>query len=293
LPGGPDAAPSPAGVHAGGALAPVLAFVAVLLGTTLLGVAAGFIWAAVAPRALLVVVGRGSADVVNPETTAFIAQDAWFVLLCVIGGAISGLLGYLFAVRRHGVSAMAGVLAGAVAAALIARWIEEQQSGAAAFNHLLGISRPGVFLRAPVAVSGVGALAFWPLAAGLCAGGFEAVQYFRERRRAFSQRSACAATPHYGLAAAQIPPLGSRGSAGLDGVRGPAGPSASSGPPPDSAGTHPPPESAGTHRPPESGHTPWPSESGGASGQPDPTAPERASWPVERYGPGRTGDSRE
>jgi hypothetical protein len=218
-PGEPGPAPSLSGADAGGALAAVRIFVAVLLGTTLLGVAAGFVWAAAAPRALLVVVGRGSADVVNPETAAFIAADGWFVLLCAIGGVISGLLGYLFAVRRHGVSAMVGVLAGAVAAALIARWIG-QQSGTAEFNHLLAVSRPGVFLRAPVALGGVGALAFWPLAAGLSAGGFEAIRYYRDRRRAFGQRSAAAAAPHYGLAAAEIPPLGPRPSGGPGAVTG-------------------------------------------------------------------------
>ena len=161
---------------------PVLAAVAgVLVGTALLGVLAGFTWAAVAPRALAVVVGRGSADVVNPETNAFIAADGWFTLLTTIGGVISGLLGYVFAVRRHGPLTMAAVLVGGLPAALIAMWIG-QQSGNAAFNHALKAGQPGVLVHAPLSVGGIGALAFWSLFAGLTAGGIEAVRQLRERQ---------------------------------------------------------------------------------------------------------------
>ena len=154
---------------------------AVIAGTALLGVAAGFLWAAVAPRALVVVVGPGSPYPVNTETSAFIAADGWFTLLTVTGGIVSGLLGYALAVRRHGAPAMAGILAGGAAAALIAKWIG-QQSGAAAYHHVLAVGRPGVVLQAPLILGGRGALAFWPLAAGLVAGGVEAVILLRERR---------------------------------------------------------------------------------------------------------------
>jgi len=156
---------------------------AVIVGTAVLGVATGFIWAAVAPRALVVVVSRGSADVVDPETNAFIVAEAWFTLLTVVGGIISGLLGYALAVRRHGAPAMAAVLVGALAAALIGKWIG-QQSGAAAFNHALAVGHSGALLHAPLALGGLGVLAFWPLAAGLLAGGIEAVVMLRERRAA-------------------------------------------------------------------------------------------------------------
>jgi hypothetical protein len=209
LPSDSDApAPMPGDGPAGtgrAVLAAGLAVAAVLAGTALLGVTAGFTWRAVAPRAVVVVVSRGSADVVDPETTAFIAADGWFAALCLIGGTISGVLGYLFAVRRHGPSAMLGVLAGALGAALIARWIGEQ-SGAAAFNQLLVVSRPGALLRAPVTLGGVGALAFWPLAAGLTAGGIAAVDYFRDRRRVLDRRSGyAAALPRHSAATSPGP----------------------------------------------------------------------------------------
>jgi hypothetical protein len=159
------------------------AVAAVLVGTALLGVAAGFAWAAVAPRALAVVVSRGSADVVNPETNAFIAADGWFTLLTAIGGVISGLLGYLFAVRRHGPLAMAAVLVGGLPAALIAMWIG-QQSGNSSFNHAIQAGRSGVLAHAPLSLGGIGALAFWSLFAGLTAGGIEAARQIRQRQAA-------------------------------------------------------------------------------------------------------------
>jgi hypothetical protein len=170
--------------HTGAAgMAVLVTLAAVIAGTALLGAVTGLIWAAVAPRALVVVVSRGSADVVNPETSAFIVAEAWFTLLTVVGGIISGLLGYAFSVRRRGAPAMGAVLVGGLAAALIAKWIG-QQSGTAAFNRALVAGQPGVLLHAPLALGGLGALAFWPLVAGLVAGGIEAVAVLRERRAA-------------------------------------------------------------------------------------------------------------
>jgi hypothetical protein len=161
----------------------VAAVAAVLAGTALLGVAAGFTWAAVAPRALAVVVGRGSANVVNPETNAFIAADGWFTLLTAAGGIISGLLGYVLTVRRHGPVAMAAVVVGGLPAALIAMWIG-QQSGTAGFDHALQVGQSGVLVRAPLSLGGIGVLAFWSLLAGLTAGAIEAVRQLRDRQAA-------------------------------------------------------------------------------------------------------------
>ena len=196
----------------------MIALVAVIAGTAVLGVATGFLWASVAPRALAVVVARGSANVVNPETSAFIAADGWFTLLTAVGGVVSGLLGYALAVRRHGALAMTGVLLGALAATLIAMWIG-QRSGTAAFNHSLSIDRPGTPLHVPLALGGRGPLAFWPLAAGLTAGGIELMVLLRERRRRPAPMHAYGSQP-FGPAAASAGPYG---FTGRDGRRAPGG----------------------------------------------------------------------
>lgn len=166
----------------------LLAFAAVVLGSALLGLLAGFAWMHLAPRPLYVVVS-GGAEAANPEDSAFIAADGWFCAVSVAGGIVTGLLGYLLAVRRHGALPMAGILAGGLAAAYAAMWIG-QRSGTAAFFQRLAASKPGTLLRAPIKLEAHGALAFWPLAAGLVAGGIEALVLLRERRRAQAQQRA-------------------------------------------------------------------------------------------------------
>ena len=154
---------------------------AVVAGTVLLGVAAGWSWAAAAPRAWLVMTGPGAASLLNPETNAFIAADAAFCLVCLAGGVVSGVLGYLFAVRRHGPLGMAGLIAGALAAAFVARWVGEQ-SGLATFRHLLATLPAGARLRDTLTLGAGGALGFWVLGACAIAGGLELV--IGRRRRA-------------------------------------------------------------------------------------------------------------
>ena len=218
------------------AWAALIALVVVIAGTAVLGVATGFLWASVAPRALAVVVARGSANVVNPETRAFIAADGWFTLLTAVGGVISGLLGYALAVRRHGALAMTGVLLGALAATLIAMWIG-QRSGTAAFNHSLSIDRPGTRLHVPLALGGRGPLAFWPLAAGLTAGGIELMVLLRERRRRPAPMHAYG-PQRYGTAAASAGPYGFTGRDGRPAPGGPVGQNGSA--PPRLAGPREP-----------------------------------------------------
>ena len=150
----------------------VVAALAVAASTMVLGVLAGLGWAAVAPRALLVMAAPGAADLVNTETNAFIAADAAFCLVCLAGGVISGVLGYLFAVRRHGPLAMAGLIVGAFAAAFVARWVGEQ-SGLATFQHLLATLPAGAHLQDSLSLGASGALAVWPLATAITAGGLE------------------------------------------------------------------------------------------------------------------------
>jgi len=144
----------------------------VLLGSAIAGLAGGLIWSAVAPRAAYIVITRGSADVINAETTAFISADAWYCLIAVIGGLIIGIAGYQFAVRRYGPIPMAALLVGSVLAGWAARWVG-QNLGLSQFNARLLTSRQGTVLHPPPVLGSDpsivlwGAIAFWPLAACL------------------------------------------------------------------------------------------------------------------------------
>lgn len=150
--------------------------------SALLGLLAGLVWSAVAPRALLIVQSRGVAYVVNSETSAFIVADAWFCLLTAVAGLICGVVGYLVAVRRYGATAMAGLVIGGVAGSLLAMWVGQQQ-GLARFRALLAVSPAGTRLREPLTLGGHGALAFWPLVVGLVVGSVEVISQSIEHRR--------------------------------------------------------------------------------------------------------------
>jgi hypothetical protein len=142
-----------------------------------LGLVGGLVWSAVAPRVTYVVVGRGSADVTNAETPAFITGDVWYCVIAVIGGLIIGTIAYLYAVRKYGPVPMAAVLVGSFAAGYLARWVG-QNLGLSSFISELAFSKVGTVLHAPpVLGSDPGtvlwsAIVLWTLAASIVAGVF-------------------------------------------------------------------------------------------------------------------------
>jgi hypothetical protein len=199
----------PAG-HAGrsSAAGGILGALAILVGSGLIGLAGGLLWTHLAPRAVYVVVGRGSADVVNPETSAFIAADAWYCLIGAIGGLTIGLIGYLFVVRRYGPVPMAAILAGSVIAGFTARWLGEHH-GLHQFDRQLLTVHQGTMLHAPLALAGdttaaiwppvasLPAVAFWPLAACVVAGGIVFIGMLRDRSSARSYGGAQQGPPQF------------------------------------------------------------------------------------------------
>jgi hypothetical protein len=99
---------------------------------------------------------------VNAESAAFIVADAWFALITAVGGLITGVLGYRILVRRAGAAATAGLVLGAVGAALLALWVGDN-IGLGTYNHLLASSANGTFFHASLGLGAKSALAFWPL----------------------------------------------------------------------------------------------------------------------------------
>lgn len=163
----------------------VTAGLLVVAGGVVAGIVAGFIWAALAPRVQYQVytLKPPTAYATNPETSAFIAADGLYCFVALAGGAVLGLLGYLFAIRRHRLIPMAGLIAGSVAAALITAWLGHWISGGRGFDHLLATSKPGSYIYAPISLDALGALAFWPLAAAAVVGVIELVSTFRARQQ--------------------------------------------------------------------------------------------------------------
>jgi hypothetical protein len=168
--------------------------VLLVLGGALLGLLGGVIWAAAAPRVVYQVytLNPPTAYATNPETSAFIAADGIYTFIAVGGGALLGLAGYFFGVRRHGPVPMAGIVIGAVAAAFLARWLGPLLSGKDTFNKTLGSSKPGTLLHAPITLGAQGALAFWPVAAAFVAGGLELLSVMRARQAQQAEDAAAA-----------------------------------------------------------------------------------------------------
>ena len=123
---------------------------------------AGLIWVAVAPTPLLREIAQGEAELINAESSAFIMADAWFVLITAVGGLITGVLGDRLLVRRAGPAAAAGLVLGAVAAALAALWVGDNL-GLGTYHHLLASSPVGASFHASLALGAKSALALWPL----------------------------------------------------------------------------------------------------------------------------------
>jgi hypothetical protein len=238
-PGGP-ASPSHRQARPGPLTPALLAAVLIIAGSVVIGIVGGTIWAGAAPRVVYQVqtLSPPTAYATNPETSAFIAADGWFCFVGLAGGALIGLLGYLFGVRRFGPVPMAGIVVGSVIAAFVAAWAGHQLSGGPGFDHLLATSRTGEFLHAPISLGAHGALAFWPLGAAAVAGGIELIGVLKARREMMYEGTATpgmalfGARPYLGRtkshahsADAIVPPVPGTATQQTDGA-GPALPAA-------------------------------------------------------------------
>jgi hypothetical protein len=134
--------------------------------TAIAGVPGGLAWAAIAPRAQVAVTGRGSANVINPETSAFIAADGWFCAVGLAGGLLCGLAAYLLVVRQRGALAAAALIIGGCGASLLAWWIGHSL-GLSGFHAGLITGRRGAVMDAPLTLHARSALASWPFGAAL------------------------------------------------------------------------------------------------------------------------------
>jgi hypothetical protein len=123
---------------------------------------AGLIWAAVAPTPVLQEIAAGEAQLASAESSAFIVADAWFALITVLCGLLTGVLGYRFLYRRGGPVAAAGLILGAAAGAAVAMAVG-QAAGTGSYQHLLATSATGTLFHASLALGAKSAIALWPL----------------------------------------------------------------------------------------------------------------------------------
>ena len=141
-------------------------FTLALAGSAVLGLIGGLIWGEAAPRPVLQEISNGTAQLLNAETTAFIGADAWFVGISVVAGLITGLAGYQLLVTRAEdgarAAAAAGLILGALAAALVMLWVGGQ-IGLSGYNQHLATSPKGTLFPSSLALGAKSALVFWPM----------------------------------------------------------------------------------------------------------------------------------
>lgn len=135
-----------------------------LAGSVVAGAVAGLIWGAVAPRVQLQILAAGAAYEVNPESSGYIAADAWYCVITAVGGLITGLAGYWLLVRRNGWPAALGIVAGAVAAGYTAMWIGGL-NGLGAYRHQLATGRVGTSFSDSLSLGAKSAVVVWLLVA--------------------------------------------------------------------------------------------------------------------------------
>ncbi|MGN6244897.1 MAG: hypothetical protein ACTHQ3_14680 [Motilibacteraceae bacterium] len=130
----------------------------------LLGLVVGALWALVAPQPVWVVVDGGLL-MDSLTSGALVAADGWLAVLCLLAGLLLAAL----AVRRwphHPVGALAGLVGGGVAGAVVAAWLGQALRSADVVARAAGLPLGarvdgGLTLRAP------GVLLFWPIASTL------------------------------------------------------------------------------------------------------------------------------
>ena len=148
------------------ARAAVTGLVVALAASVLLGLLGGLIWHLVAPRPVLQQISAGTAEVVNPETRAFIAADGWFCVISVVAGVLTGNIGYRVGIARRGfvtrTAVTIGLILGAVAGGYTMLWLG-QEIGFSAYQHQLADAATGVTYTASLTLGAKSALAFWPL----------------------------------------------------------------------------------------------------------------------------------
>jgi hypothetical protein len=129
--------------------------------SVLLGGPVGLLWAALAPRADVVVVGQ-AVQLAEPGSSAFIAGDGVFLLAVTLAGAVGGVLAWRLG-RAHGPAVVVGLTVGGLLAAYVAM-VVGQQVGLEEFQRAVRSGRQGV-LELTLRLRAREALVGWPVGA--------------------------------------------------------------------------------------------------------------------------------
>lgn len=142
------------------ALRSLLRFVALALGV---GAVAGVVWWRAVDLPGYLVGPDGAASTSERGLAAFVAGDAWFTVLGLVGGLVLGWVAW----RRLGAVGWPMVLVVACAAlgAALVCWLVGYLLGPGNFNQRLAVARPGDLVRIQLTLRARASLLAWPFAA--------------------------------------------------------------------------------------------------------------------------------
>ena len=125
-----------------------------------LGVAAGFVWIAVAPKLELEVRGD-TAIPIRPEGEALIGIDGTFALIAIGAGVLCAIAAYLW--LRRGIGVVCALVVGGALAAWLASYVGRWAGPAALATHR---GQPdGTVFTQPLDLRATGVILLWPIAA--------------------------------------------------------------------------------------------------------------------------------
>lgn len=127
--------------------------------SVLVGAPLGLLWAAVAPRVDVVVTGQDVA-LAEPDSSAFIAGDGFFLAAVALAGLVGGVVAWWLG-REHGPAVVAGLTLGGLAAAYVAM-VVGQQVGFADVERAVEAGRQGA-LELNLRLRAQEALVGWPV----------------------------------------------------------------------------------------------------------------------------------
>jgi hypothetical protein len=128
--------------------------------TVLVGAPVGLLWAALAPRVTIEVIGE-DVQVLESSSDGFIAVDAWFFAAVVVAGLVGGTVAWWLG-AAHGPGVVLGLAVGGLAAA----WIASRVGGEVDRAAVRSFVESGVQGRRELAVRlrSTPALFGWPIA---------------------------------------------------------------------------------------------------------------------------------
>jgi hypothetical protein len=144
----------------------------------LMGVLAGFLWSAIAPRTPYVITRSGPA-LTDPTTQSLIAADGWFAVITGSAGLACGIGAYLISRKGRPIALLAGLAGGGLLAGYLTLLVGTSFNGSSVQAAAPGSGGIGSTVNV-LGLTAYGVLLSWAVVAVAVFGILESVDGYRE-----------------------------------------------------------------------------------------------------------------